>query len=202
MRTDRHRPGCGSRSRDAAPAPRGRASTRRRGCRRQCVGRRRAREGRREARHAEAEAVCAGQPAGAGTPATGAGTGTPAHSPTGRESRCARTWPAPSTACRRRPRTAAGADDQLRLPLRRRAGGLFAADPDPTLGRSAGHVASPLRDGARPRSSRRRLRLARGERSALRVHAALRLRITSLFHKGHAQRLRRWPDRVCGRGQQ
>ena len=43
---------------------------------------------------------------------------------------------------------------QLRLPLRRRAARALGAEPRPADGRSAGNVAAPLRDRARPRPAR------------------------------------------------
>ena len=44
--------------------------------------------------------------------------------------------------------------DQLRLPLRRRAGGPLCRQPRPAVGRPARPVSAPLRDRARPRSRR------------------------------------------------
>ena len=75
-------------------------------------------------------------------------------------------------AGRRGARRRALAARQLRLSLRRRAGGALGREPGPALGRAAGHLASPLRDRARPRPARR-LRLAGGERGPLRLPAAL-----------------------------
>ena len=66
---------------------------------------------------------------------------------------------------RGRPSGRPRADRQLRLPLRRRAGGALRRQPRPALGRAAGHLAAPLRDRARPRA-RRRLRLAGRQRRA------------------------------------
>ena len=67
---------------------------------------------------------------------------------------------------------------------------LFAAHPDPQLGRAAGPLAAPLRDRARSRP-RIRLRLARRQRLPLRLRPALLL-------GGLALRLRRRPAALLG----
>ena len=63
---------------------------------------------------------------------------------------------------------------QLRLPLRRRAGGAIRRQSRSAVGRAAGPFAAPLRDRARPRP-RIRLRLAGGPRPRVRLPAALRV---------------------------
>ena len=123
--------------------------------------------------------------------ATGGGYSGPLR--TGRASRCGPTSPPPSTGWppprpARRPR----ARRQLRLPLRRRAGGALRRPPGPALGRAAGPVAAPLRDRARPRA-RGRLRLAGRQRAPLRLRAALRLGAVALRIRSPARRPARRP---------
>ena len=65
-------------------------------------------------------------------------------------------------------------DGQQRVSLGRRAGEAVRCASRSEVGRAAGDVAASLRDRTRPRSARR-IRLARGERAALRVHQALRV---------------------------
>ena len=77
-----------------------------------------------------------------------------------------------------------------RLPLERRAGCPLRRAPRPEVGRAAGQVAAPPRHRARPRPARR-VRLARGQREAVRLRpeilvGALALRLHP--QRRHAQR--------------
>ena len=64
---------------------------------------------------------------------------------------------------------------------------LLAQNPDPQLGGAAGHLAAPLRDRARPRPAVG-LRLAGGERRAIRLPSTLRLGGVALRLHGRARR--------------
>ena len=120
-----------------------------------------------------------------------AAAATAARSSTARGRGCAPTSPPPSTAWRRPPR-APGSPSWSTPGFRSDAeqAALFAANPDPPVGRAAGSLAAPLRHRARPRPPLG-LRLARRQRPALRLRPALLV-------GGLALRLRGRPGALLG----
>ena len=153
--------------------------------------------------HAEAEAVPASAaPAAGGGPAVASGGGYSGplayRQGEGMRPDVAAAFDRMAAAAAARRGLAAG---ERRLSIRRRASGAVGAESRPDLGGATGHVAASLRDRAGPRPALR-LRLAGGERRAVRLHPALLVGGLALrLHRGPGALFeRRRRGRVGGSG--